>query len=93
MFLIALGLGIAYATSAQVSRSVPGGITVNIIPIQSLADIHGDGKVDHQDLMAVIGGLHTRPAGGATEDINHDRTVDVLDLAIVARYFGREVDE
>ena len=92
LFLVTLPLGIAYAASGQISSPVQGGITINILPIQASADINGNGKVDHNDLLAVIKKLNSPPLGAAREDINHDGAIDVLDLTIVARYLGQVVE-
>ena len=54
------------------------------------ADIDDNGKVDHKDLLAISRKLNTLPGGDALKDINNDGTVDVLDLAIAAQYFGWE---
>ena len=86
----ALGLGIPYAASASISRPVGGSVTINILPIQASADVDGNGIVDGQDLLAVARKLNTMPAGDAREDVNRDSVIDVIDLAIVARYSGQE---
>ena len=91
MFVLALGLGVAFAASATVSKSVPGSITINLVTIEEPADVNRDGKVDQQDLLAVTRKLDTVTVLGTREDINHDGVVDVLDLAIVARFLGLEV--
>ena len=91
MFVLAFGLSVAFAASSQVSRSVPGSITINLVTIEESADINRDGKIDQQDLLAITRKLDTIAAFGAREDINHDGVVDVLDLALVARFFGLEV--
>ena len=91
MLVLALGLGVAYAASSQVSRSVPGSITIHLVTIEEPADINRDGKVDRQDLLAVTRKLDTLAGLGLREDVNHDGVVDVLDLAIVARFFELEV--
>ena len=91
VLLVAIGLGIAYAASVEISRDVPGAITINFVSIQESADIDGNGKVDRQDLEAVARKLNSRSDGEVREDINHDGIVDVADLAIVARYFGQPV--
>ena len=90
--LLALGLGLssAYAASVEISRHVPAGLTINVLPIEASADVDGDSRVDRYDLIAVAKKLGTRPARGETADINHDGIIDVVDLAIVARYFGLE---
>ena len=88
---LVLGLGIAYASSTEPSRSVPGSITINFVPIQASADINCDGIIDGQDLMAIAGLLNTQPAGNASGDVNGDGAIDVFDLAIAARHFGLEV--
>ena len=90
--LLAFGLGIQYASSAEISRSVPGRITINFLTIQASADIDGNGVVDHRGLMVMAAKLNTYPAGKSREDINHDGLIDVLDLAIVAQYFGQRVE-
>ena len=87
----ALGLSIPYAASASISRPVGGSGTINILPIQASADVDGNGIVDGQDLLAVARKLNTVPAGHAREDVNRDSVIDVIDLAIVARYSGQEV--
>ena len=89
---LVLSLGIAYANSTDISRSVPGSITINYLPIQATADINCDGTIDSQDLRAVAGLLNTHPAGVVREDVNDDGAIDVIDLAIVARHFGQEVE-
>ena len=89
--LLILGLSIAHATSVTISRPVPGGITVYVVPTEVLADIDGSGVVDQKDLMAISRKLGLLSGPDAVEDINRDGAVDVLDLAIVARYFGLEV--
>ena len=90
LLVFAVGLGIAYGTSAEISRDIPAITVINVISLADLADIDGDGKVDRRDLMAIATKLNTRPAEDAREDINHDGAIDVSDLAIVARYFKRE---
>ena len=86
LLVLALTLGIAYATPVEISKSVPGSITLaNILP---LGDVDGDGKVDLQDLPAFASKLDTRSTPGASEDINNDGIIDVLDLATVAQNRG-----
>ena len=89
--MFALGLGIAYGASVENSSSVPGGVTINIVPIQASADVNGDGIVDRGDLAAVTRKLGTHPAGRARENINHDGAIDIIDLTIIAQYFGQRV--
>ena len=91
LFVLAIGVGITYATSVEISRSVPGSITLNLVPIKVLADIDGNGIIDHQDLLAVTQKLNTRPVGDVREDINRDGIVDVTDMAIIAQFFGQEL--
>ena len=79
-----IGIGIGHANS--VFRDVPGGITINQLPISASADIDGDGRVGHEDLLAVASSLGRSPSVLAREDVNHDGLVDVVDLAIVGRY-------
>ena len=83
---------IASASSARISKSMPGSVNINVISIQEMADVDGNGIVDHLDLQAVAGAMGTQPVDSAREDVNRDGVVDVLDLALVARYIGREVE-
>jgi len=93
ILLLALGLGIAYAASFEISRPIPGGITINLVPLHMSVDINRDGSVDHHDRMAIVGKFHAPSSGETKEDINRDGAVDVLDLALVARYFGKRVEK
>ena len=86
-----LGVSVAYGGASEISRSMPGSVTINVVSIQQLADINGSGTIDGPDLTAVTTKLNSEPAPGAPEDINRDGEIDVLDVAIVARYFGQEV--
>ena len=87
VLVLALTLGIAYATPVEISRSVPGSITLaNILP---LGGVDGDGKVDLQDLQAVASKLDTRSTPGASEDTNNDGIIDMPDLAIMAQNLGQ----
>ena len=89
--LLALGLGISYAGSSEIAKPVQGGVTIFAVPIQASADVNRDGIVNHLDLVDITRKLDTHIVGRAREDINHDRSIDVLDLSIVARYLGQEV--
>ena len=91
VFVLAVGLGVGYAASATISKSVPGSITINLVNIQQVADVNRDGKVDQQDLLAVTRKLDTIAAFGSSEDINNDGIIDVLDLATVARFLETEI--
>ena len=91
LLALLLGLGIAYAASREISRDIPGSITINIVSIEEILDFDRDGSIDHLDLLAVSRKLNTRAVGDVPEDVNGDGVVDVLDLAIVASYFGRDV--
>ena len=88
--LVALvaGAAIVYAAVTEISRPVPGGMTVNVVPIERSVDVNDDLLVDPLDLMAIARKMGSRPASPVREDINHDGRIDVLDLAIVARYLG-----
>ena len=87
-----LGLAITYASGTEVTHSLPGTVRVIVLPIQWSADIDLNGRVDRGDLVAVATRLNTAVAPGEREDINHDGAIDVLDLAIVARYLGEDVE-
>ena len=89
LLALLLGLGIAYAASREISRDIPGSVTINIVSIEEILDLERDGSIDHLDLLAISRKLNT--VGGVPEDVNGDGVVDVLDLAVVASYFGREV--
>jgi hypothetical protein len=88
--LMAVSVGVAFAGSSEVSRQLPGSVTINIVTMESLADIGGNGTVDSEDLQAVMDKFNTQSAGGEREDINGDGVIDILDLTLVARLFGRE---
>ena len=90
MALVA-GVAVAYAAAGEISRPVPGGMTISAVPIKASADVNRDLVVDRHDLMAVVRNMGSRPVSPVREDINHDGRIDVLDLAIVARYLGEEV--
>ena len=92
MLALVIGLGITDASSVEISRSVPGNITINYLPIEATADINCDGIIDGQDLTAIARLLNAHPVGKAREDVSGDGAIDVFDLAIVARYFGQEVE-
>ena len=61
---------------ASVARAVP--------PTKGL--VYGS-----SNLLTVSRELNTRVVGDVPEDVNSDGVVDVLDLAIVASYFGQGV--
>ena len=86
-----LVFSIASASTVRISKLVPGSVNINVISIQAMADVDGNGMVDGQDLLAVAGAIGTQPGDNPPADINRDGVVDVFDLALVARYFGQEV--
>ena len=88
--LLALGISISYATSVEVSRDIPGSITINLLSPQQSADLNDSRRVDTADLLAILRRFNTRHGAAVPEDINHDGIIDVLDLVLVARYFGEE---
>ena len=91
LFLLAIGLGAIHGGVSDITRPVPGRITVNVLSIQASADVDGNGRVDIGDLKEVSRKLNTSTTRRIREDINHDGVVDVVDLAIVARHFGQVV--
>ena len=90
LVVLAIGIGVVRAGVGQISRPVPGGVTINLLPPHASADIDGNGKIDAQDLLAITGKLNTLAVGDAREDTNHDGVIDVVDLAFVARFLGLE---
>ena len=91
VFVLTVGLGVGYAASANISKSVPGSITINLVTVQGVADVNRDGRVDQQDLLAVSRKLDTYANFGEPEDLNQDGFIDVLDLATVARFLETEI--
>ena len=91
ILLVSLSVGIAYATSTEITRSVPGHVAINVIRIQESLDVNGDGRIDEGDLAAIARKLGAQAEPGAREDVNGDGTIDSLDLALVASYFDQEV--
>ena len=51
-------------------------------------DVDGNRIVDQRDLMAVNRRLDTPAAPGEPEDVNRDGIIDVLDVAVIARFLG-----
>ena len=86
-------VGAVYASSGDDSLRVSGAFNVNLIPIEALADIDGDGVVGDSDLALVVAqlGASAGDDGELQGDINHDGIINIFDVAIVARYLGQEV--
>ena len=53
ILLVSLSVGIAYATSTEITRSVHGHVAINVIRIQESLDVNGDGRIDEGDLAAI----------------------------------------
>jgi uncharacterized protein YjdB len=68
-------------------------ITVVVPVVDRLpGDVTGDGKVDAQDLSAVALALNSTPESpnwNPAADLNQDGIVDVFDLVLVGRNFGK----
>lgn len=75
LLLVASSLGIVFSASAEISRPVPGSLTINI-------------TADHRDLVAVTKKFGASIARDEREDINRDGVVDILDLTLVAQFFA-----
>ena len=104
--LVVLGLGaaIAYAASVEISREVPGSVTINLVthvplptssPVapgraDAVLDVDRSGRIDSADLRAIAIKIGTTVIGEVKEDVNGDGSVDVLDLAGAASHFGQE---
>ena len=56
------------------------------------SDVDGDGIIGQADILGVAGAFGSQIADGASEDLNSDGLVDVLDIATVGRNFGATVD-
>ena len=86
-----LGLGVVFASTTEITHPVPSHVKVSVLPLQWSADVDFSGRVDFNDLLTVLARLNTSASSGERVDINHDGVVDVVDLAIVARYIGDDV--
>ena len=89
LLLLALGLGVAVVYGAQVTRPISGGVAINLVEVESFADVDRNGVVDSQDLSSIVGSLNTRPESDVALDMNKDGVVDLLDLVFAAMNFGR----
>ena len=75
----------------EISRDIPGSVTINLVPIEASLDLDRSGRVDRADLQAIAEKLGTIAGPGDREDINNDGVIDVSDLAIAALHLGEEV--
>ena len=89
LLLLVIALSVAVAYGAQISRSLPGGVAINLVEVESFADVDRSGVVDAEDLLTIVASLNTQPESDAALDMNKDRVVDLLDLVFVAMNFGR----
>jgi hypothetical protein len=65
LLLLAIALGVAVGYAAQISRSLPGSATINVISVEAFADVGRSGVVDEQDLLSIMASLNTRPESDA----------------------------
>ena len=82
---IALGVtfGLAYAAlHREFSLPIQATVTVNVASPEDTADLGGNGVVNGADLIMVISNFNT---GG---DVDQNGTVNIFDLAFLARYFS-----
>ncbi len=95
VLLFGICLEVIRADSVQISRSVPGNVTLHVVSGAGRADVDRSGKVDHRDLLAISKKFQSRPAAGSSEgpdeDVNQDGVIDVLDLAAIGRFFDLKV--
>ena len=71
----------------QVSRQLESTLLVAL-----MGDVTIDGTINHEDLRTVSEALGSTTPNSRWLDINGDGIVDILDLAIVARYFGQSAE-
>ena len=70
----------------QASRRVPATLNVRLV---AAGDVNVDGVVDFQDLFLINRALAGRPIpDGFVADLNGDKVINVLDLALVALKLG-----
>ena len=86
-----LGLGVVLASTTEVTHPVQSHVNITVLRLQWSADVDFSGRVDFDDLAAVTARLCSPAYSGDRVGINQDGVVDVLDLAIVARYLGQDV--
>jgi hypothetical protein len=58
----------------------------------TLPDFNNDGKVDTTDLTTVVQAFGSRPSEegwNSTCDVNRDSIINIIDVAITARAFGK----
>ncbi len=89
--LLALAGSMAYASTREISRDVPGSVTINLVPIEASLDLDGSGIVDRADLQVIAGKLGQTVGPGDRGDINNDGRIDVRDLAVGGLYLGKGV--
>ena len=89
LLVLAIGLGVAVGYAAQISRSLPGSVAINLISVESFADVDRSGVVDQRDLSSIAASLNTRPESDVGLDLNKDGVIDLLDLVFAAMNFGR----
>jgi hypothetical protein len=95
--------GVTAGTATITVTTIDGGftdtstITVVVPVVDRLpGDVTGDGKVDAQDLSAVALALNSTPESpnwNPAADLNQDGIVDVFDLVLVGRNFGKGEQE
>ena len=89
----ALGVtvGMAYASfSRQFDLPIQATVTIRLALPEQAADVDGDGIVDSSDLLTVLETFNTGQSGG---DVDQSGTVDIFDLAYVARYIFQLVPQ
>ena len=86
---MAISLRVAVGYSAQISRSLPGSATINLISVETFADVDRSGVVDSDDLLSIASSLNTHPESDVALDLNKDGVIDLLDLVFAAMNFGR----
>ena len=87
----ALGItfGMAYASfNRTFDLPIQATVTIRLASPEQAADLDGDGVVDGSDLLTVLEAFNTGLSGG---DVDQSGTVDIFDLAYVARYIFQPV--
>ena len=95
---VALALAVVLASTASANLRHTSPVPVSFIAVARdstervpanliFLDVNANGVIDGYDLQQLVGAV----AEDRGEDANGDGAVDVLDLALAARYFGASI--